>query len=936
MQVPVVLVKRKRVVRATRSTTPVVRRVVHRAPKVASVSPSVVIEKPIVQVVPARPIGRSWKMLGAGVMAFALTLVVFTANQHFGTSKVLSLTNTRPCSTGYFGPHDSSPLSNRDTRFMCFDATWYYIGGTGNWEREWWRPKPIPRCVQQGSWYTPPTGNAWVRGDVTRNTECVNPVAAWDFESVSGSAVSDSSSNNNAATLSNATVSSGALTMNSANSFASVNSSASIGLVGNMTFSAWVNVSDFSIVRGIVGKTTQNIPNPYDWYLDSSSGKPRFLVGNGSLYGTVLGTNAPATGTWQHLAVVVSGKTITHYLNGVTNGTGTISTTITNNTKNLYIGSRDDKVTQMKGSMDDIILYQRALSAEEVKTLADKPRTVPVVNESPVTTTNASPSTPATTSTATVSTTATASLIDEWTFDDDNARTATNSIADAPSGSLQPGATIVTNGCKKGKCLQLNGTSGFVKVENLATGKDLTVSVWAKSDRATWKQYDGLLSARGPNGFILHPGERGSKKMYGYILNAAGEYSSISTPYTMTDITNFHHYVMTYDDTTKQGVFYIDGVKVMEKNVPTVTRADSAVAILNIGNDSCSGCGRRFFQGLIDEVKIYNRALTATEVVSDFTEIPLVEPDWNALGMVGEWKFDNGSLKDTKQDRDATNNGAVSAADRNNVAGGAYEFMSASRQYINAGVVDAYKVSQALTMEAWVNPTTNSAGGGIIVNKEGEYELARWPNGHIYYAIKNTTPGWEWVDTGYTVPLNTWLHLVLTYSAANRAVVLYANGQEVFRNTSTSGAITDQDTNKNELRIGGRQYADVQYIDGKIDTVRVYNTALTFGQVNAIYAFEIAPPRMESQSSASSASSLMLGNSMGTATIVPSIIATPDRLQFFAREGDRLTLVNAASWLQTVMLELSDKTEFLVAPSVRSLGNSRWLKEPTLIRRTTP
>ena len=84
-------------------------------------------------------------------------------------------------------------------------------------------------------------------------------------------------------------------------------------------------------------------------------------------------------------------------------------------------------------------------------------------------------------------------------------------------------------------------------------------------------------------------------------------------------------------------------------------------------------------------------------------------------------------------------------------------------------------MTNALTAEAWIYPLGTGSGwgytdddGGIIVNKEGEYELSRFHDGSIQFAVSNENPGWTWIDTGYVVPEGTWAYLAFTYSAIGR------------------------------------------------------------------------------------------------------------------------------------------------------------------------
>jgi chitinase len=69
----------------------------------------------------------------------------------------------------------------------------------------------------------------------------------------------------------------------------------------------------------------------------------------------ITATNAVTANQWNHIAVVRSGSTITHYLNGTANGTGTSSATFTPlTTDNFAIGSNRGFDSSMTGYLDDI------------------------------------------------------------------------------------------------------------------------------------------------------------------------------------------------------------------------------------------------------------------------------------------------------------------------------------------------------------------------------------------------------------------------------------------------------------------------------------------------------------------------------------------------------------------------------------------------------
>ncbi len=74
--------------------------------------------------------------------------------------------------------------------------------------------------------------------------------------------------------------------------------------------------------------------------------------------------------------------------------------------------------------------------------------------------------------------------------------------------------------------------------------------------------------------------------------------------------------------------------------------------------------------------------------------------------------------------------------------GSAYDF-DGETNYLSAGNLDAFRFTSTMSFEAWVYPTGMGSGttqfyeGGILVNKEGEYEIRRTPAGNVSYAFAN-------------------------------------------------------------------------------------------------------------------------------------------------------------------------------------------------------
>jgi hypothetical protein len=146
---------------------------------------------------------------------------------------------------------------------------------------------------------------------------------------------------------------------------------ADLRITGDITLEAWVNPTDRAGFYNIGSKGTNG--HPWLWYLQNTSGLPRFASAFPSF---VEATTAPTSGDWSHLAVTRSGTTITHYLNGVANGTDTLATT-TDDGGNFIVGNHPS-VGIFKGGIDEVAVYGTALS--EARLLAHYQAGAPVAS----------------------------------------------------------------------------------------------------------------------------------------------------------------------------------------------------------------------------------------------------------------------------------------------------------------------------------------------------------------------------------------------------------------------------------------------------------------------------------------------------------------------------------------------------------------------------
>ena len=143
------------------------------------------------------------------------------------------------------------------------------------------------------------------------------------------------------------------------------------------------------------------------------------------------------------------------------------------------------------------------------------------------------------------------------------------------------------------------------------------------------------------------------------------------------------------------------------------------------------------------------------------------------------------------------------------------------------------QMTNNLTMEAWINHNGGGTGSQLILNKEGEYELGITADtGEIIYAIAETTNTWNWHSTGHFVTAGEWTQVAVTFDGVAGQIHTYINGILVDTDNQP-GPMGDVYTMYNDLSIGGRENATDQRFQGQIDEVRVWNTTLSQGEIQA-------------------------------------------------------------------------------------------------------
>ena len=193
-------------------------------------------------------------------------------------------------------------------------------------------------------------------------------VAAYSFNEGSGTTVADSSGNNNTGTITGATWTTAgkfgsALVFNGTSARVTVNDAPSLRLTGGMTLEAWVKPSAVTTAwRDVIYKGNDN------YYLEATSNSASRAPAAGGTIGTTYGTTALATNTWAHLAVTYDRVAIRLYVNGTQVSSLARTTALATSANPLQIGGDSIYGQYFQGTIDEVRVYNRALSQAEIQT----------------------------------------------------------------------------------------------------------------------------------------------------------------------------------------------------------------------------------------------------------------------------------------------------------------------------------------------------------------------------------------------------------------------------------------------------------------------------------------------------------------------------------------------------------------------------------------
>lgn len=496
---------------------------------------------------------------------------------------------------------------------------------------------------------------------------------------------------------------------------------------------------------------------------------------------------------WHNITTVFkSGVSVSIYVDGVLDisNTTTYSGSIIN-TRNLTIGSGSNLAQFYKGSIDNIKIYNKALTETEIKNEVN-------------------------------------GLVAYYPFNGD-----ANDISGNDNNGTVHGATLTTDRFgNANSAYHFNGTDNFILC-NSEIGPfgthSRTISFWAKTDVVpdANNQQNTVLSYGGD---INNGGSR-----FEILLNpkCRGLGIDVSSSYFTKEFDNsnngWHFYTVVYDNTISNAIsdlkFYADGVLLTNVcntngNIDINTLNEQ---VLNIGRLFYTG-QPRYFKGDIDDLKIYNKALTATEINNE------------ANGLIANYPFNGNANDESGNNHNGTVHSASLTTDRFGNANSAYYF-DGTNNYIDVG---AWETGGAMTFNFWARWDAfnnwsrlmdfgmGQQNDNIYIGNEGTSNILMFHtlDGATKYLFYCDDPAYP----NRLLQLNTWTMITCTVDNSG-LMKAYKDGALI----GAFNGFTPTKMVRTFQYFGRSNWSADQYFKGAIDEVRIYSMALTDAQVLSLY-----------------------------------------------------------------------------------------------------
>jgi hypothetical protein len=570
-------------------------------------------------------------------------------------------------------------------------------------------------------------------------------------------------------------------------------------------------------------------------------------IGLNSGSGDVYGFNGVGLANkWFHLVAVMYNGALSNgriYVNGIRQTLSQCMGTARSDTVSNSIDLGNPTVGgsyPLNGKIDEVLIWNRSLSDEEIGYLYH-------VSASKFDWNN--------------------SLVSFYEFEEGAGTVANDASGNNYNTALIGGPSWAKNedNCRYGECVHFDGVNDYVQTPvNLTNYDDFTIGLWFRTNSTSYAHHlvwEGNDSGNGwgdPScmqemhiSMGYYSGAANIPDILSFYMGgnnggASANAISITTPFT--DTSSWHHVAVSVSNivSSPAAIMYLDGAPVGSDTGAVsncldginTTRWNRTMRIGRAGTDE------RYFDGSMDQVMVWNRSLTQSEITDVVESTRPSETshviDWNN-SLVGYWSMDYANTTGVFDNSSYKNFGTYTGSNFGwyNITRGKYgnciELINNTAGNDNHRITvqdsPSLDLTDALTIEAWIYPYSWGEGNyGRIVDKNydtGYSFYVRSGGGITLGANGNTYP----LSSGLS--LDQWQYVAVTFnkSLASNQIKFYINGNYVGSGTRTS----DVPTNNENLYIGNNGTNGYRMFDGMIDEVRIWRRDLSADEIASSY-----------------------------------------------------------------------------------------------------
>lgn len=396
---------------------------------------------------------------------------------------------------------------------------------------------------------------------------------------------------------------------------------------------------------------------------------------------------------------------------------------------------------------------------------------------------------------------------------------------------------------------------------------NVTVQAWFKGASHPGTTRYLVAKARGLGGdgvsYALYSGLSGSGMAF-YVNTGNAIVVSPTAPSTVWD-GNWHLATGTFDGDMVR--LYIDGVEVGAGTPNTLAGSIN----YSMPDQPLLFGDYRVLGGLpynreLDEVQLFNRALSGAEIMEAFTNITGLA---TTNGLVGWWQGENNVMDAWDGHHGVADNRTVSYSPGK--SGQGFLPLGGHVRITNSASLEPANI----TVQAWVQSPASELPRYLIAKSRTTtptYALADASGGGLTFSVvAGTTTRTSPVADPLTVWDGAWHLLTGTFDGSTTR--LYVDGLEVGSGTAGAGSLAYSDTfNNGDIIIGSAQTLANSF-PGGIDEIKIYDSALTAQEVLESYTRGILVSWWRANADANDSVGANHGAVVGTVDYVPGRMA---------------------------------------------------------------